>query len=260
MPSWAEAILSHRLAPLMVALALATVAERLVGSSRPTQRTADRWWLGAGLWAIGSLAVSAWPVRGPGEPSPLSAWPVAAQAALLLLLADALHYAVHRLMHELPWLWRIHRVHHADADFDVATALRFHPFEWLLSAVPLLSVAGWLAPAPQASALAFGALAVWNVVQHMGLPYTSALERWLGRWVLTPTLHRVHHARAPARSLGNYGLMFAAWDRLLGTWQPPDADVAVGVDDWPHGDDLPANLLSPWSRCSAPAAGQAHPR
>ncbi|MCB1956464.1 MAG: sterol desaturase family protein [Rhodocyclaceae bacterium] len=252
MPTWVEALLDHRRALLAALLVLAALTERALGRRPATRSAIDRWWLGIGLWALGSLLMTAGPHLEAFGPRPMADWPIILQAGLVFLLADGIHYVVHRLMHAIPWLWRIHRVHHADADYDAATALRFHPFEWVLSAAPLLPVMAWLAPAAEAGALAFAAIMAWNVIQHMDLGRIRIWERWLGPWLLTPALHREHHAREPARSLGNYGLLLSVWDRLFGTWRAPRANVAVGVAGWAHGEHLIANLASPFARDGQP--------
>ena len=125
----------------------------------------------------------------------------------------------------------------------------------------MLVVAVWLGPTAQAMAWAFGAVVVWNVVQHMGLARIRPLECRLGPWLLTPALHREHHARTASGGTGNYGLLLAFWDRLFDTWQPPVEGTVVGVHDWRHGDDLLANLLSPVaSDQAAGMTGEAPPR
>lgn len=246
MPPWAEALADHPAARLLGVLALALVLERSLGIGGQRVDVARRWGLGIGLWALGGLALGLLPGASALSPAaPVASWPMSLQVIVILAAADLLHYVVHRLLHAVPWLWRIHRVHHADAAFDVATSLRFHPLEALIASAPLWAAVLWMAPAPAAATLAFALISLWNALQHMQLGSAGRLERRVGPWLLTPALHRAHHARAPGTAHGNFGLMFAGWDRLCGTWTAPAGEVAVGVEGWRQGDDLLGNLFSP---------------
>lgn len=139
-------------------------------------------------------------------------------AALLIL--DLAIYCQHIAFHKCPWLWRLHKVHHADKDFDVSTALRFHPFEILLSMVFKLACIVFIGADPIA-VFAFEILlnscAMFN---HMNLKLPHALDRLIRRILVTPDMHRVHHSEIEEETNSNYGFSLSLWDRLFGTYIP----------------------------------------
>jgi sterol desaturase/sphingolipid hydroxylase (fatty acid hydroxylase superfamily) len=136
-----------------------------------------------------------------------------------LLVLDLAVYLQHVLFHTLPALWRLHRVHHADLDFDITTGSRFHPLEMLLSmlfkAVVIFALgAPWLAVL--IFELTLNAAAVFN---HANVRLPAKLERWL-RWVIvTPEMHRVHHSAERGEYNSNFGFNLPWWDRALGTYR-----------------------------------------
>ena len=148
-----------------------------------------------------------------------------------LLLLDLLIYGQHRVFHHVPALWRLHRVHHSDTEFDATTALRFHPAEILLSMlIKILAVL--VLGAPAAAVLAFevilNATAMFN---HANLRLPARLDRAL-RWVLvTPDMHRVHHSVHVEETNSNYGFNLPWWDRLFGSYraQPRDGHTAMQI-------------------------------
>ena len=146
-----------------------------------------------------------------------------------VLVLDFVSYCWHRANHVVPALWRFHAVHHSDSSFTVSTGLRFHPGELLLS-LPLRLVAVLLLGASPAAVVAFEAVfALANYVEHGDIDLPAWLERRLGRVVVTPALHRFHHARVPRDREHNYGTIFAVWDRWLGTYGPSESTARVDV-------------------------------
>jgi sterol desaturase/sphingolipid hydroxylase (fatty acid hydroxylase superfamily) len=152
-------------------------------------------------------------------------YPMAVLAAVVLL--DLAIYLQHVLFHAVPALWRLHRMHHADLDFDVTTALRFHPVEILLSMVIKLMVVVALG-APAVAVLVFevllNATAMFN---HANLRLPAWLDRALRPVLVTPDMHRVHHSAVPQETDSNFGFNLALWDRLFGTYR---AQPAAGHD------------------------------
>ncbi|HMU91085.1 MAG: sterol desaturase family protein [Pseudomonadales bacterium] len=136
-----------------------------------------------------------------------------------LLLLDLAIYLQHRLFHAVPLLWRLHRLHHADLEFDVTTGLRFHPGEILLSMAIKLAVVALLG-APAIAVLLFELLlngtALFN---HGNVRLPERLDRWLRRLLVTPDMHRVHHSIDPDETDSNFGFNLSCWDRLFGTWR-----------------------------------------
>ena len=176
----------------------------------------------------------------------LSLPPWLAIAAALLLL-DLSIYLQHVTFHAVPVLWRLHRVHHTDMDFDVTTGTRFHPLEILISiGVKCAAVAAIGAPA--FAVLAFEiALNATAVFHHSNARIPFGIDRWL-RWiVVTPDMHRVHHSVVYNESSSNFGFNSPWWDRLFGTYlaQPAKGHEAmtIGVDAFRTSDDLRLDRL-----------------
>jgi len=157
-----------------------------------------------------------------------------------LIAFDFVIYLQHVMFHAVPLLWRLHRVHHADADFDVTTGARFHPIEILLSMLIKFAVIAVLG-APAAAVLVFevllNATALFN---HANLRLSAALDRVL-RWILvTPEMHRIHHSMEVAETNSNFGFNLPWWDRLCGTYRDsarlPQERMAIGVKGLTGGD------------------------
>lgn len=151
------------------------------------------------------------------------AWPDAVELAGAFVLLDLAIYGQHRLMHAVPALWRLHRMHHADLDFDVTTGARFHPLEILLSLGFKFVVVAALGASPMAVLLFEIALNVTAMFNHGNVRVPAAVEpvlRWL---VVTPDTHRVHHSAAPRETDSNFGFNLPWWDRLFRTYTPQPA-------------------------------------
>jgi sterol desaturase/sphingolipid hydroxylase (fatty acid hydroxylase superfamily) len=151
---------------------------------------------------------------------------------LLALLAESLIvYWSHRLMHRLPLLWRIHRVHHADNGFDVSTSYRNHPLElavtWPASALVVLAVGSPPSVVIVTQTIA-SVLAIW---QHADIAIPRRIDSALSWLIVTPRLHRLHHNPDRATHDSNYGEVFTAWDRMFGTFTDRHTRERVGLDD-----------------------------
>ncbi|MBL4689951.1 MAG: sterol desaturase family protein, partial [Rhodospirillales bacterium] len=136
-------------------------------------------------------------------------------AAVVIL--DFAIYLQHVMVHAVPMLWRLHRMHHADLDFDVTTGARFHPVEIVLSVAIKMAVIVLLG-APAVAVLIFevvlNATAMFN---HSNVKLPLGLDRVLRWLVVTPDMHRVHHSVLPHETNSNFGFNLPWWDRLFGT-------------------------------------------
>ena len=156
---------------------------------------------------------------------------VACVAALDLAI-----YLQHVLFHAVPALWRLHRMHHADLEFDVTTGLRFHPLEILLSMAIKLAVVGAIG-APAVAVLIFEVLLnATSMFNHGNVRIPAGVDRLL-RWVVvTPDMHRVHHSVLVRETNSNFGFNLPWWDRLFGTYraQPSRGHDAmtIGIDQF----------------------------
>ncbi len=167
--------------------------------------------------------------------------------AELLIAFIVLDFAVwlqHLAMHKIPLLWRMHKVHHVDRDLDVTTALRFHPFELVVST---LYKSAWVVVlgVPAAVALAFEAWLNANALFNHGnirLPRKlDALVRWL---LVTPDMHLVHHSTVEREQHCNYGFALTIWDRLFGCYLTESANGSeqqtIGLSN--YTDDRPTRF------------------
>ena len=176
--------------------------------------------------------------------------------AALILAVVALDFAIylqHVMFHAVPALWRLHRVHHADPDFDVTTGARFHPIEIVLSMLIKFSVIAVLG-APAAAVLVFevllNATAMFN---HANLKLPAAVDAALRRLLVTPDMHRVHHSTDIAEANSNFGFNLPWWDRLFGTYRAaarlPQESMSIGVQGLtgdPRCVSLPGLLALPF--------------
>lgn len=182
-----------------------------------------------GLWA----ATMAWTeARGVG----LLQWlPVAGfwRGLLAILLLDAWTYAWHRINHVFPFLWRFHRLHHADREMNVTTANRFHLGEIVLSStlrLPLLAILG-----ARVEEVAIYDTMLFAVVQfqHANIGLPEWLDRTLRCVIVTPHLHKVHHSVVRAEADSNFSSLFSWWDRVFRTFRlsRDPRSIVFGVDD-----------------------------
>ena len=171
--------------------------------------------------------------------APLPPW-----LAFLLAIAalDLVIYFQHVMFHAVPGLWRLHRVHHADQDFDLTTGTRFHPVEILLSVLIKCTAVAAIG-APALAVLVFevllNATAVFN---HANASLPPRPERWIRWLVVTPDMHRVHHSVLYDESSSNFGFNLPWWDRLFGTYRAQPrfghGAMAIGVDAFRSPQDL----------------------
>lgn len=145
-------------------------------------------------------------------------WPAALELALAVLALDLAIYAQHRLMHAVPLLWRLHRVHHSDLAFDVTTGVRFHPLEIALSMAIKLALVALLGAAPLAVLIFEVALSAGSLLTHADFALPSRVESIVRTLLVTPSMHRVHHSPLRAETDSNYGFTVSFWDRIFGSY------------------------------------------
>jgi sterol desaturase/sphingolipid hydroxylase (fatty acid hydroxylase superfamily) len=146
-------------------------------------------------------------------------WSLPVSVVFSVIVLDFMIWLQHVTVHAIPLLWRLHRVHHADPDFDTTTGLRFHPLEILLSMVIKFIVIIALGP-PVVAVIIFevvlNGMAMFN---HGNVSLPPALDRVL-RWLfVTPDMHRVHHSVEDDETNSNFGFNLSLWDRLFGTYK-----------------------------------------
>jgi sterol desaturase/sphingolipid hydroxylase (fatty acid hydroxylase superfamily) len=239
--SW---ILNHepavRLGAFLGVFAAMTLWELADPRRRLTTAKGPRWFANLGITivdtvvvrllfpaaAVGMAVVAA--ERGWGIFNQVSA-PAALTIVASVLLLDLAIYLQHVMFHAIPVLWRLHKVHHADVDFDVTTGLRFHPVEIVLSMLIKLGVVLFLGP-PVVAVLIFevllNATAMFN---HGNVRIALSLDRGLRWFVVTPDMHRVHHSIIRRETNSNFGFNLPWWDRLFGTYRAKPAAGQEGM-------------------------------
>ena len=162
--------------------------------------------------------------------------PLVPATLIAVVLLDMAIYLQHVMFHAVPVFWRLHRVHHADLDYDVTTGARFHPIEIILSMLIKFAVILVLGP-PVAAVVIFevllNATAMFN---HSNVRLPLGLDRWLRLLVVTPDMHRVHHSIEDDEANSNFGFNLPWWDRLFGTYRDqPRAGhlgMTIGIQDF----------------------------
>jgi sterol desaturase/sphingolipid hydroxylase (fatty acid hydroxylase superfamily) len=139
--------------------------------------------------------------------------------AASVVAMDLIIYLQHVMVHAVPALWRLHRVHHADLDFDVTTGARFHPIEILLSMLIKFATIVVLGPPVVAVVIFEVALNAMAMFNHGNVRLPLGLDRVLRLFVVTPDMHRVHHSVEDDETNSNFGFNLSLWDRLFGTYR-----------------------------------------
>lgn len=153
-----------------------------------------------------------------------------------ILLLDGFRYALHRLSHKLDFLWRLHRVHHTDVDFDVSTSVRHHPAEVIVGTLSECLVIVIFGLSPES-------LLIWAMVgstidlfNHANLRLPLRLDRALRWLVVTPDIHRIHHSAYQAETDSNFSSFLSFWDKLFGSYraQPESSPqtMKIGLEHW----------------------------
>ncbi len=172
---------------------------------------------------------------------------------IAIVVLDALIWLQHRIFHAVPFLWRIHRMHHADPAFDTSTAIRFHPLEILLSlAIKIAAIVALGAPAIAVVVfeILLNATAMFN---HGNVHIPARFDRILRWFIVTPDMHRVHHSIHSRECHSNFGFNLSIWDRLGGSYRhapsEPHETMAIGLAGFANRrltSWLPGMLLIPF--------------
>jgi len=220
-------------------------------------------------WTIApwlSPLLSAWLSGRDGALSLIDA-PFALRVVMGFLLLDLGSYAIHRVLHRVGWLWRLHQVHHCDIAMNASTHFRQHPLSTIVTLalqLPLLWVAGIPGVSWVLYATLSAAIELWH---HADITPPPWVEYALGGWLVTPGVHRLHHHPDRAVHDNNYGAAFCVWDHLFRTYRKPHASrrEPTGVAGYPASAALSirACLLAPFTAspvASSNAASLIHTR
>ncbi len=172
--------------------------------------------------------------------------PMPLTVLLCVVLLDLFIYLQHLMMHAIPMLWRLHRVHHADMDYDLTTGTRFHSLEIILSMLFKFCVIAVLG-APVVAVIIFeillNACAMFN---HGNITLPKVIDRSLRYLLVTPDMHRVHHSVSPHETHSNFGFCLPWWDRLFRTYvaQPSAGHQHIDIGLPQYRDPKETNRLS----------------
>ena len=155
---------------------------------------------------------------------PLAPW---AHFLLALLAFDFWTYWWHRANHEIPFLWRFHRMHHSDPAMDVTTATRFHTGEIAMSSALRLAIIPLVG-------IPLGALALYEFIlitstqfHHSNIGLPPSVDRAIRAVIVSPSMHKVHHSVEIAETNSNYTSILSVWDRLFRTFRLRKDDHAI---------------------------------
>lgn len=229
-----------RLAAFGGILATMAVAEALAPRRRRSLSRRTRWPANLGIVVVNSLLLRLlFPVAAIGVAAiaerhgwgllnnlELPDW-IKVVAGFLAL--DLAIYLQHVMFHAVPALWRLHRMHHADLDFDVTTGARFHPLEVLLSMGVKMAVVAALGAAPITVLVFEVVLNATAMFNHANFLLPQPIDRLLRLVLVTPDMHRVHHSILVEETNSNFGFNLPWWDRLLGTYRAQPAAGHLGM-------------------------------
>ena len=181
-------------------------------------------------------------------------WPDWLKVTVALLVLDLAIWAQHLASHKIPLFWRLHRVHHADRDIDVTTAVRFHPIEIGLSMLWKIVVVMAIGAGPLAVFLFEVILNACAMFNHANIALPAWLDRPLRLLVVTPDMHRVHHSVLWREHDSNYGFNLSVWDRLFRTYtaEPEGGHQGMTIGLTPYQSEAPTrigwSLLLPFAK------------
>lgn len=221
-PAW-------RLGAFLSIFVAVAIAERLAPRRTPTRPVGKRWvhnlaltFVNTGIARIvlpmAPVAFAVWVSEQGG--GLFGAMGLSGMAAVVLgvVLLDFVIYLQHVVFHAVPTLWRLHRMHHADVDYDVTTGARFHPIEILLSLGIKFAAIAALGVPPVAVVLFEIILNGMAMFNHGNLRLPGVVDQVLRWFVVTPDMHRVHHSVRTNEMHRNFGFNLSIWDRIFGTY------------------------------------------
>jgi len=266
-----------RTALLLGGLLFVALWESVAPTRRLVANTAIRWIDNFGLLAIDNVLMRlVFPVLAIGL-SMVAAeqgWGLLSQVALPgyvdmlvgLLVLDFISYAQHWLLHKVPLLWRLHKVHHCDIDYDCTTGFRFHPLESIFTIGVQLTVIVAMGVPPIVMISYELVFIVTALLNHGNISLPLGLDRYLRLVFVTPDMHRVHHSADTREGNSNFAGILSFWDRLFGTYCSRPAagqrGMMTGLAEYRDPERLHFHhlLLLPFRRSDEPEVVEPAPR
>jgi len=237
------------LLPTLAILAIfaAVIMAELIHPQRRRSDAASRRWVGNLSLCLVSNGVLVLPALTPLAAAFLSQFanaglldslelPGGMRVVIAIVGLDALAYAQHRLLHRVDVLWRLHLVHHSDPEIDLTTTFRHHPAEAIFNGVVAGAVVMVIGFSP-AEVVAYTWVAfVIELLAHANLALPPRLSAILGRLIVTPEFHHIHHSRENTEANTNFGQAFSIWDTIFGTARVRSPDdrrqLEFGLDEF----------------------------
>lgn len=183
--------------------------------------------------------------------------PFSLELIVSVLLFDLAIYWQHVLFHATPFLWRFHKVHHADIDFDVTTGSRFHTVEIVLSMLYKLALILLIGPSALAVVtfeIILNGMAMFN---HSNIEIPPTIDRYLRWFIVTPNMHRIHHSTEAKEHRSNFGFNISVWDKIFRTYLEKAtrniSSMTIGLNEFNRPEDqrLRSMLIMPFSKGSS---------
>jgi len=182
--------------------------------------------------------------------------PTGLAVPLAVVTLDFLIWLQHVMFHAVPALWRLHRVHHADMDYDLTTGSRFHPIEMVLSMALKIAAVSLLGPPVVAVVLFEVLLSAGAMFNHGNIRLPASLDRALRWFIVTPDMHRVHHSVEDDETNSNFGFNLSVWDRLMGTYRAEPRAGQLGMTIGIRDQTAPADVVHALGMLVMPFRGE----
>jgi sterol desaturase/sphingolipid hydroxylase (fatty acid hydroxylase superfamily) len=223
---------------IAVGVAAVLIVAELLFPARPAQR--QRWPLNIGLGAltlligrlasaVGALSAAIWAQQsGVGLFNFLPGFD-AGKVVLTVILMDMAVYWQHRAFHRFGWMWRWHKLHHADTAMDISTGVRFHPGEILISVGWKSAAVIALGAPPEAVPIFEAWLMLGSLIEHSNVRLPQRLDRIARTIWVTPAMHAVHHSAHDRDAEHNFGFAIGLWDHLFGSYRAVSSGPTIGL-------------------------------
>ena len=245
-----------RLSVFILLLALLALLENISPRRKPRYSKGSRWISNFGISILNSTTVAMiLPIVGAGAAllADERNWglfnrldtPALFSIPLYIIAFDLTIYVQHRMFHKFKPLWRLHRMHHTDLDYDVSTGVRFHPLSIFISAgikLGLILALGPLAIAVIVSEIVLNATSMFN---HSNIKLPHRLDAALRYFIVTPDMHRIHHSMIAQEHNRNFGFNFPWWDKIFNTYkdQPSKGQDAIDIGISGYEEDISIGIL-----------------
>ena len=245
-----------RLSVFILLLAFLALLENISPRRKPRYSKGSRWISNFGISTLNSTTVALiLPIVGAGAAllADERNWglfnrldtPALFSIPLYIIAFDLTIYVQHRLFHKFKPLWRLHRIHHTDLDYDVSTGVRFHPLSIFISAGIKLGLILALGPPAIAVIVSEIVLNATSMFNHSNIKLPHRLDAALRYLIVTPDMHRIHHSVIAQEHNRNFGFNFPWWDKIFNTYkdQPSKGQDAIDIGISGYEEDVSIGIL-----------------